>query len=102
VQELNANKRRFAQLSSTPSFLSGLARNFRAFFGRKRIGAGASALESTLAAKLDGGGVFVRIDSAVWRLIFDLARENVADQLAELDGIAGACKAFGCHARIIA
>ena len=29
--------------------------------------------------------------------IFDLTGENVADQLAELYGIAGAFKALGCH-----
>ncbi len=85
-----------------PSLLSGFARNFLAFFGRQRIGAGATTLQSALAAQGDGGGVFVRIIGASRRAVFDLASENVADQLSELDGIAGAFEACGRHARIMA
>ena len=85
-----------------PSLRGGLARNFLAFFGRERIGAGAATLQAALAAKSDGGRVFVRIVGAIRRAVFDLAGENVADQLSELDGIVRAFEAGGCHARIMA
>ena len=43
---------------------------------------------------LDGGLILGGITG---RAVFDLAGENVADQLAELDRIAGALKALCCH-----
>lgn len=49
-------------------------------------------------SKSDGGGVFVGVCGNIRRTIFDLAGENVAYQLAELNRVAGAGKAFVCHA----
>jgi hypothetical protein len=58
--------------------------------------------QASLAAKRDGGRVFIWIYGDCGRLILDLAGEDIAYQLTELDGVAGSGNALCCHARIMA
>jgi hypothetical protein len=83
--------------SRTPTLLSGLPCDLFTLGRCERIGPGATALEATLAAKRDSGLIFGGVFGAGRRLIFNLAGQNIADQLAELYGIAGAGKALCCH-----
>jgi hypothetical protein len=89
-------------LFATPTLISGILGDFLALFGTKRIGAGPAALQAALAAQRDGRLIFARIFWGYRRFVFDLASQNIAYQLAELDGVAGARKAIFCHDGIMA
>lgn len=70
-----------------------LSAPFGGHFTRPRL----TALQAALAAQCDGGLILGGVFGAIRRVVFDLAGKNIADQLAELDGIAGALKALCCH-----
>ena len=80
-----------------PAPISGFLSNFFAASGSKRFGTGATALQPALPAQLNGGLVFILVYRRCGRSIFDLASENVTDQFAKLDGVAGAFQALRCH-----
>lgn len=80
--------------SLAPSRFCGFLGKSTALCRCEGIGASATALQAALATKGDGGGVFGRIDGSGGRTVLDLAGENVAYQLAKLDGIAGAAQAI--------
>ena len=85
-----------------PTLLGRILSDFLALVSRKRISARPSALQAALAAKSYGGRVFVRIRGGSGLFILDLAGEDIADQLAKLDGVARAGEAVRCHAGIMA
>ena len=70
-------------------------------FGGKRLRAGTAALQPSLPAQLNCGLVLVWVCRRRRRTIFDLASENVTDQFAKLNGIAGSLEAISCHNRSI-
>lgn len=80
-----------------PAALSGIFGDFLALLGGERISAGTAALEAALAANADVGLIFVLVCGGYRRAVGALAGENIACQLAELYGIAGAFKALVCH-----
>jgi hypothetical protein len=67
----------------------GILGDFLAFFGSDRVGASTTTLKTAFAAQCDGGFILAGIFGALWRAGFDLAGENIADQVAELYGIVG-------------
>src|ERR1700722_15912090 len=85
----------------SPAFFCGVLSDLLTLGWRQRISSGSTALQSALAAKRHGGRVFVRVGRGRDSAILDLAGEDIADQLSELDGIARAGKAFDCHAPIM-
>lgn len=87
---------------SPPPLFCRVLRNLLTFVGRERVGARPPALQASLATKGNGVGVFVRIVGGWYRPIFDLACQDVTEQLAELDGVARTGEAFVCHAQIMA
>ena len=80
-----------------PSSISGCLRDFFAACRGKRIRAGMTTFQPALPAQFNCGLVFVLVYRRRGRSIFDLARENVTDQFAKLDGISGSFKALRCH-----
>lgn len=70
-----------------PTLPCGFLRNFLALGRRKGVSAGATALQPAFAAKGHGGGVFGGIVRNGSGPVLDLAGEDIADQLAKLDGI---------------
>lgn len=87
----------FFSFGSVPSPPSGVLRDFFAFGRREGVGAGPTALQATLAAQLDSGSILGGVFGAIRCSVFDLAGQNIADQLGELNGIARALKALCCH-----
>ena len=79
-----------ARLGSFAGYFSAL---FRCHFGGTRL----AAFQAAFAAQGDGGLIFGGIFGVIWRAVFDLVGEDIPDQLTELDRIAGALKALGCH-----
>jgi hypothetical protein len=69
-------------LFSPPAGFSGFAGNLGTLFRRHLSRSRRASLQAAFAAKGDGGLVFVRI-FGTWRgAVFDLAGQNIADQLA--------------------
>jgi hypothetical protein len=75
----------------SPPCLSGFFGNLRTTFGSKLGGPRFAAFNATLASKFQGGIVL----SPFRRLILDLTGQDVAQQLAELYGVAGALSVVG-------
>ena len=63
----------------------------------KRFGTGMTAFQPALPAQLNCSLVFVLVYRRCRRAILDLARENITNQFAKLNGIAGSFKALCCH-----
>jgi hypothetical protein len=84
-----------------PTLFGSILRNFLALFGVSESARARPPFKPPLRPKL----------MAAWSLVgsigglsdnLDLSSENIAYQLAELDGIARAFEALGCHAGIVA
>ena len=76
-----------------PAFFCCVLRYLFTLFWCHGIGAGAAPF----AAQFDCGLIFGGIGGVIRGAVFDLTGENIADQLAELDGIPGTGKALCCH-----
>jgi hypothetical protein len=85
-----------------PTLFSGGLGYALAFGGCKRISPSATTLQAAPTAQLNSCGVFAFILGIRTGYILGLPGQNIAYQLAELNGIARALESFGCHAGIMA
>jgi hypothetical protein len=81
-----------ASVFARPPRFRGMSGSVLPFLFGKPRGSGFTALQTAAPPQLDGSRIFINSDP-----ILNLARSDIDDQLAELDGIARALETAGCH-----